>query len=113
MKLKTLIGIGVCAVATAFTSFADECYGPMRGIIYYTNPVTGGFRLYFSFELEPDHLYRVEVTTDAKNYELVEIRDTTGNTFDIYESFSVDPCNGIWPRIIDLGPTVVPARKEK
>lgn len=102
MKLLLSLLLGLAALASAV---AQECDNPFKGVVYYTNPVTGRFGLYFAYELEPNHLYRIEVTTDAKHYDTIQLLDTTGFTHEIYESFNVDPCNGLWPRVIDLGDT--------
>ena len=79
---------------------------PLRGIVYYHNQFTGKLGLYVAYELEPNHVYRFDVTDDGVNFTTIKTTDTKGRTSDIYESFNVpNPCEGIWPRVIDLGPS--------
>ena len=76
---------------------------PLNGIVYFKNPVTGKLALYISFELQPNHQYAVQVTDDGVTWSEAYIKSTKGAVNDVYLSYSVDPCNGIWPRVIDLG----------
>ena len=80
----------------------EEKEDPLDGLVYYKNPVTGKLALYISFELQPGHDYAIQVTDDGVTWSEAYIKSNTG-TNDVYLSFSVDPCNGIWPRCIDLG----------
>lgn len=84
------------------TPTTDERSDPLAGIVYYKHPTTGKLALYVAYELEPFHTYSYQVTDDGVTW--TEIRKRTIGATEIYESFNVpDPCNGIWPRLIDLG----------
>jgi hypothetical protein len=77
---------------------------PFKGVVFYKNPLSGGLAMYFAFELEPNHEYSWQITSDGVNWEEIQHLSTKGYTHEVYESFNIpDPCNGIWPRIIDLG----------
>lgn len=81
-------------------------YSRVENIAYYTNPQTGRVGLYLSFELEIDHRYQFQGSRNGVDFFDLFIDDTTGRVNDTYESFNIgDPCNAIWPRVIDLGPT--------
>jgi hypothetical protein len=82
-----------------------EKYSRVENVVYYKNPQTGALGLYLSFELSPDHVYQFQYTRDGVTFFDAFKVNTTGNTNDVYESFNVSPCDGLWPRIIDLGVT--------
>ena len=112
---KAKIGMAIASVGIALATWlsvaapvkpqqAVESENPFKGAVFYKNPVTGNLALYFAFEFEPGHEYSVQVTTDGINWSEVEHVNMKGVTHEVYESFNVpDPCNGIWPRVIDLG----------
>lgn len=81
----------------------EEKSDPLDGIVYFKNPITGKLALYISFELVPNHEYAVQVTDDGVAWSEAFYKSTKGMTNDVYYSFNVDPCNGLWPRVIDLG----------
>jgi len=77
---------------------------PFKGVVFFNNPITKRIGLYFAFELLPNREYEYEMTTDGITWEHIRHRSTKGMTQDIYESWNVpDPCNGLWPRIRDVG----------
>lgn len=115
--MKTLFALQVAVILAVFGLIAlagpkpleptYEKHDPLSGIVYYRHPITGKLALYVAYELEPNHLYRFDVTDDGVTWETIEVLSTRGNTSDIYESFNVpDPCAGIWPRVVDLGPSL-------
>jgi len=78
---------------------------PLHGIVYYKNPVSGKLALYVSYELEPEHEYSFQITDDGVTFSEIFHKSMKGVTHEIYESFNVpDPCNGIWPRVLDVTP---------
>lgn len=79
-------------------------YVPSEGLVYYVNPVVGGIAFYFSFELEPNHNYLVEITDDAVNYSALHTISTVKQTRNIYFTYNVSTNAGPWPRVTDLGP---------
>ncbi len=100
-KLALLIACAALCVA-AFT----PTYSRVENVVYYKNPQTGRLGLYLSFELEPNHRYAFSYTRDGVTFIDAFVVDTTGNANEVYESFNVpDPGNGLWPRVLDLGPT--------
>ncbi len=100
-KLALLITCAALCVA-AFT----PTYSRVQNVVYYKNPQTGRLGLYLSFELEVNHRYLFQATRNGVDYFDLFTEDTTGRVNDTYESFNVpDPGNGLWPRIVDLGPT--------
>lgn len=113
MKKPILIVALIAAVLSMFYALAQpkpqsshEPHDPFKGIAYFQHPVTGKLALYIAYELLPNRLYRFEVTTDGVNFRPLSTRNTSGMTHTVYESFNVqDPCFGLWPRIIDLGPS--------
>jgi hypothetical protein len=80
-------------------------YSRVENVVYYKNPVTGALALYLSFELAEDHVYQFQWTRDGVTFTDAFQVNTKGNTHEIYESFNIDPCHGLWPRVIDLGPS--------
>jgi len=111
VKFKSLVFGAVLSLAAVFAVALSpkqlvEVENPFAGVVFYKNHVSGGLGMYFAFELQPDREYNYEVTTDGVHWEFVQHISMKGVTHEIYESFNIpDPCNGIWPRIIDLGPS--------
>ena len=91
-------------VGTTSTPLIMPKYIPTDGIVYYKNPVSGGMAFYLNYELEPDHSYLVEITSDAVNYQPLYVINTQGQADEIYHTYNVG--NGLdpWPRFTDLGP---------
>lgn len=85
---------------------AHERVDPLAGIVYFKHPTTGRLALYISFELRPDREYSVQVTDDGVTWSEAWHKSTKGARYDEYYSFNVpDPCVGLWPRVLDLGPS--------
>lgn len=107
-KLKTLAMSAIGIFVAAFILLADSHnpprrIDPLRGIVYYKHPRTGELSLYLAYELQANHTYSFQVTTDGVNFSELLRRTPTVYT---YESFNIpDPCSGLWPRVIDLGLT--------
>lgn len=75
-------------------------------VTYFKNVVTGQVGVYFLFELVPDREYSLEYTRDSETWIKFSHISTQGNTEDVYKAWAViNPCNGVWPRLIDLGPS--------
>ena len=116
--MKTILPLVAVIGALAFASptkplaptpASEEKHDPLDGIVYFKNPVTGRLALYISFELEPNHEYAVQVTDDGVSWSEAFTKSTRGMTNDVYYSFNVDPCGGLWPRVLDLGPSPIAA----
>ncbi len=102
MKRLTLLITCAALCVAAFT----PTYSKVENIVYYRNPQTGRLGLYLSFELAQDHRYQFQWTRDGVTFFDAFVVDTTGNANEVYESFNIpDPCVGLWPRVLDLGPT--------
>lgn len=78
-------------------------YLPSEGVLYFVNPVAGGMSFYLNFELEPDHIYKVEVTSDAVNYRHLFDINTKGAQQAFYHTWTVGKCGDPWPRFTDMG----------
>ncbi len=102
--LGLTVALGLVAVLVMAQSTPPR-YSRVENVVYTVNPHTGALGVYLSFELEANHRYRFEGTRDGVNFFTLFTEDTTGRINDTYESFNVEPCSGIWPRIVDLGPT--------
>jgi len=113
--MKTRIALGAVVAAALFAlvlvsaavqpKSSHERMDPLDGIVYFKNPVTGKLALYISFELVPNREYDVQITEDGVTWSEPFRKSTKGAVNDVYYSFNVDPCNGLWPRVIDLGPS--------
>jgi|SRR6185503_838654 len=103
--ITALITAAIITIAATPKSSHEEKEDPLDGIVYFRNPVTGKLALYISFELVPNHEYDVQVTEDGVNWSEPFRKSTKGALNDVYYSFNVDPCAGLWPRVIDLGPS--------
>ncbi len=80
-------------------------YIPSEGVVPYVNPVTKGMAFYLNFELEPNHDYLLEITSDAVIYSPAFVISTKGVTAERYFTYNVSQCGDPWPRITDLGPS--------
>ena len=97
--------LGTTAFKTAASLDTTEPSDPLHGIVYYKNPVSGKLALYVSYELEPEHEYSFQITDDGVTFSEIFHKSMKGVTHEIYESFNVpDPCNGLWPRVLDVTP---------
>ena len=83
---------------------SDPKYLPSEGVLYFVNPVAGGMSFYLNFELEPNRVYRVEITNDAVNYRHLFDINTKGQTQAFYHTWTVGKCGDSWPRFTDVGP---------
>jgi hypothetical protein len=95
--------VAISAAPKAPAPLSEQKYSRVENVVYYKNPQTGSLGLYLSFELSPDHVYQFQFTRDGVTFFDAFQVNTKGNTNDVYESFNVSPCDGLWPRIIDLG----------
>jgi len=112
LGFAAILAMFLFGLALVFTNAAvqpkssHERIDPLQGIVYYKHPTTGKLAIYVAYELRPNRLYRFDVTDDGVNFTTIVTRNTAGRTNDVYESFNVpDPCVGIWPRVVDLGPS--------
>lgn len=85
----------------------NESEDSFRGLVIFKNKATGRAALYFSFELQPNREYSVQITADGETYDEIQHRSMKGIDHEIYLSFNViEPGpNSLWPRVIDLGPS--------
>lgn len=90
---------------SATPQYTEENQNPFKGVVFFKNPLTEKLALYFAFELQPEHEYSIQITTDGVNWVEIEHRSMKGISHEVYESWNVqDPCNGIWPRVLDVTP---------
>ncbi len=104
-KLRLLAPLAIIAAVLLMAQSTPPRYSRVENVVYTVNPHTGALGIYLSFELEPNHRYAFQGTRDGVHFFDLFTEDTTGRVNDTYESFNVEPCSGIWPRIVDLGST--------